>query len=141
MSLDLNTRIVTTTPYNIVNSDTVIFVNHAGPASIILPADGTTVLDLLQQANQAPQSVLPLSSQINPGLDDPAGLRPEEEDHNNRRYRSFYIKDYSGNAATNPITITGAGGKTIDCISFALINAGYGHIQVVYDGRDWKIIS
>jgi hypothetical protein len=140
MSLDLNTRIVTTTPYNIVNSDTVVFVNHVGPASIILPADGTTVLDLLQQANQEPQSVLP-SSHINSGLDDPAGLRPEEEDHNNRRYRSFYIKDYSGNAAANPITITSAGGKTIDSGSFAIINAGYGHIQVVYDGTNWKIIS
>ena len=55
--------------------------------------------------------------------------------------RSFYIKDFSGTAATNPITITSAGGKTIDGGSFALINGGYAHIHVVYDGTNWKIIS
>lgn len=139
MSLDLNTRIVTTTPYNVVDSDTVVFVNVAGPASVILPATGTNILTLLQQ-------VLPLSNQINSGLDDPTGLTPRPEhnddDHNNRRaYQSFYIKDYSGQALVHPITITSAGGKTIDGVSFAILNNGYAHIQVIYDGANWKIIS
>lgn len=41
MSVDLTTKIVTTTPYNIVNSDDVILVNvTTGPASIVLPATG-----------------------------------------------------------------------------------------------------
>ena len=55
--------------------------------------------------------------------------------------RSLYIKDFSGLAQTNPITITSAGSKTIDGVSFAILNGGYSHIQVVYDGTNWKIIS
>jgi len=42
MSVNLETRIVTTTPYSIVNNDDVIFVNViTGPAQIILPATGS----------------------------------------------------------------------------------------------------
>ena len=41
MSLNLTVKFVTTTPYNIINSDTVILVNvTSGPASIVLPATG-----------------------------------------------------------------------------------------------------
>jgi len=102
MSLNLNTTIVTTTPYNIVNNDDVIFINRPLAISSV---------------------VLPLT-----GSDD-------------SKKRSFYIKDYSGNAATFPITITSAGGKTIDGGTFAILNGGYAHIQVIYDGTNWKIIS
>lgn len=55
--------------------------------------------------------------------------------------RTLYIKDYSGLAQTNPITITSAGEKTIDGVSFAILNGGYSHIQVVYDGTNWKTIA
>jgi hypothetical protein len=129
MSLDLNTRIVTTTPYNIVDNDTVIFVNVVGPSSVILPANGIAVSNILQQAN------------INSGLDDPTGLEQGHGRPECKAYQSFYIKDYSGNAKTNPITITSAGGKLIDGVSFALLNRGYAHIQVVYDGTNWKTIA
>ena len=101
MSLNLATRIVTTTPYNIVNSDTVVFINRPSAiSSVVLPSTGTS----------------------------------------DEASRSFYIKDFSGNAGIFPITITSAGGKTIDGGSFALINGGYAYIQVVYDGTNWKII-
>ena len=41
MSVNLTTRIVTTTPYTILVADDVIFVNvTSGPAFIILPANG-----------------------------------------------------------------------------------------------------
>lgn len=60
---------------------------------------------------------------------------------NGSKKRSFYIKDYSGTSLTNPITITSAGGKTIDGVSFAMLNGGYSHIQVVYDGTNWKTIA
>lgn len=53
----------------------------------------------------------------------------------------YYIKDYSGNSAINPITITAAGNKTIDGVSFAMLNSGYSHIQVIYDGTNWKTIA
>jgi len=55
--------------------------------------------------------------------------------------RSLYIKDFAGTSLTNPITITSAGGKTIDGVSFAILNGGYSHIQVVYDGTNWKTIA
>jgi hypothetical protein len=102
MSLNLNTTIITTTPYSISNNDDVVFINRpSAVSSVILPSTGT----------------------------------------DDSKKRSFYIKDYSGNAAVYPITITAAGGKTIDGGSFAILNGGYAHIQVIYDGTNWKIIS
>ena len=102
MSVNLSTRIVTTTPYTIVNNDDVIFVNvTSGPANIILPATGS----------------------------------------DDSKKRSFYIKDYSGTSLTNPITITAAGGKTINGVQFAMLNGAYSHIQVVYDGTNWMTIG
>lgn len=102
MSLNLNIRIVTSSPYNVVTGDDVIFVNILSPSSIILPSTGN---------------------------------------EGGSEKRSFYIKDYSGLAQINPITITSAGGKTIDGSSFAILNMGYSHIHVIYDGTNWKIIS
>lgn len=55
--------------------------------------------------------------------------------------RSLYLKDYSGNAKNNPITITALSNKTIDGVSFAILNQGYSHIQVVYDGTNWMTIA
>jgi len=124
MSLNLNTKIVTTTPYNILTTDEVVFINiTSGPASVILPANG------------------------NATGEDCCGNKDKthDDDDNNPNtvvlQRSFYIKDYSGTAQTNPITITSAGGKTINGVSFAILNGGYSHIQVVYDGTNWKTIS
>ena len=102
MSINLHTRIVTTTPYNILNNDDVIFVNiTSGPASIVLPSSGT------------------------------------DDDEK----RSYYIKDYSGTSLTNPITITSAGGKLINGVSFAMLNGAYSHIYVIYDGTNWMTIA
>jgi len=123
MSLNLNTKIVSVTPYTVLLTDEVIFINvTSGPASVILPSNG------------------------NATGEDCCGNIIDDNKGNNKPtpvvlQRSFYIKDYSGTAQTNPITITSAGGKTIDGNSFAIINGGYAHIQVVYDGTNWKIIS
>lgn len=54
--------------------------------------------------------------------------------------RSYIIKDISGNSTTNPITIIANGGRLIDGVSFALLNGGYSHIQVVSDGTKWFTI-
>jgi hypothetical protein len=121
MSLNLSTKIVTTTPYNIISTDTIIFVNVAGPSSIVLPSTGEAVGE------------------------DCCGNEDSDKKYDAGKStvlkRSFFIKDYTGLAQTKPITITSAGGKTIDGVSFAIINSGYGHIHVVYDGSNWKIIS
>jgi hypothetical protein len=99
MAINYNTKIVTTTPYNIVPSDEVIFVNVSGPSSIILP--------------------------IVSGGDK----------------KAFYIKDYSGNSKINPITITARNGKTIDGVPFSILNNGYSHVLIIYDGVNWKTIA
>ncbi len=53
----------------------------------------------------------------------------------------YYIKDYSGNAVTNPIIITASGGATINGVSFAIINTNYSHIQVIWDGTNWQTLT
>lgn len=123
MSFNLKTKIVSTTPYTILTTDQVIFINvTAGPASVILPSNGNvTGEDCCGNASSK--------------CDDKTKSSPVT------LQRSFFIKDYSGTAQTNPITITSAGGKTIDGGSFAIINGGYAHIHLVYDGTNWKIIA
>ncbi len=99
MSISLQTTVVTTTPYNIVTANTVLYINIAGPATVVLPN----------------------------GAGGHVG-------------RSYIIKDISGNATTNPITITDTGGRFIDGESFAMLNGGYSHIQIVSDGTQWFTI-
>ena len=54
--------------------------------------------------------------------------------------RSYTIKDISGNASIYPITIVADGARLIDGVSFAMLNGGYSHIQVVSDGTKWFTI-
>jgi hypothetical protein len=54
---------------------------------------------------------------------------------------AFYIKDASGLALTNPITITAVGGATINGIAFALINGNYSHVQFVWSGAGWLTLT
>jgi hypothetical protein len=100
MSLNLQTVIVTTSPYTINKDDTLILVNRTSASSVILPTFTGSGY---------------------------AG-------------RSFYIKDFSGTSTVNPITIT-ASGKTINGVSFALLNGNYSHIQLAYDGTNWVTIA
>jgi len=61
--------------------------------------------------------------------------------NNSDKGKSFYIKDASGTSTTNPITITAPSNKTINGVSFAMLNGAYSHIQVAYDGTNWLIIA
>lgn len=51
----------------------------------------------------------------------------------------IYIKDGTGNAGINTITISG-NGNTIDGASSYLINNSYGAIKVAYNGSSWSIL-
>ena len=55
--------------------------------------------------------------------------------------KSFYIKDASGTSTTNPITITAPSSKTINGVSFAMLNGAYSHVQLAYDGTNWLTIA
>ena len=52
----------------------------------------------------------------------------------------FIVKDIDGDATTNPITITAAGGILIDGAASATINAPYGGLQFVFNGTEWNIV-
>lgn len=53
----------------------------------------------------------------------------------------FIIKDESGAAAGNPISIVVSGGvKTIDGLTSQSINTNYGSLTVIYDGTNYFII-
>lgn len=102
MSLNLQTQVVTTSPYTINKDDTLILVNRTSASSIILPTMGNS---------------------------------------DGEKGKSFYIKDASGTSTTNPITITAPSSKTINGVSFAMLNGAYSHIQVAYDGTNWVTIA
>lgn len=51
----------------------------------------------------------------------------------------YIIKDCTGDAITNPITIQGTAGQLIDGSITALINAPYGSVQLVFNGTEWSI--
>ena len=51
----------------------------------------------------------------------------------------YIIKDCSGNADTNNITVVGTGGQLVDG-STATINSPYGSISLIYNGSDWSIV-
>jgi len=54
---------------------------------------------------------------------------------------AFKIKDRTGDALANNITIDGNGGETIDGALTALINTDYGAIELVHTGTEWLILS
>lgn len=52
----------------------------------------------------------------------------------------YFLKDGTGDAATNPITITPNGAETIDDAATATINTNYGALTLVYTGGKWEIL-
>lgn len=51
----------------------------------------------------------------------------------------YIVKDVSGTAAVDPITIT-AVGHTIDGAASATINTNFGSVTLVFNGTEWNII-
>lgn len=52
----------------------------------------------------------------------------------------YMIKDCSGDADTNNITIQGSGGQLVDGSSGATINTPHGSVQLVFNGVEWSIV-
>lgn len=52
----------------------------------------------------------------------------------------FVVKDISGLAATNPITVSATGGTLIDGSATALINTNYGSLTFIFNGTEWNIV-
>ena len=54
-------------------------------------------------------------------------------------YASIVIKDSTGTAGTNAITINRAGTATIDGATSQSINSNYGSMKLICDGTNWFI--
>lgn len=52
-------------------------------------------------------------------------------------HKKYTVKDKSGSASTNAITVKG-NGNTIDGMSTLIINSNFGSIDFIYDGSDWN---
>jgi hypothetical protein len=50
----------------------------------------------------------------------------------------FIVKDISGAANTNPITVTAS--TTIDGSGSAIINSPYGGLMFIFNGVEWNIV-
>jgi hypothetical protein len=50
----------------------------------------------------------------------------------------YVVKDISGNAITNPITITAS--TTVDGATSATINSPYGSVTLIFNGTEWNIV-
>ena len=50
----------------------------------------------------------------------------------------YYVKDVSGNALVNPITIQDV--ALIDGVATALINSDYGSLTFVFNGTEWNLL-
>lgn len=148
MSFNLEITMVTTTPYFVLPTDQVVFVDVAGLSEVILPSDGIAKNEDCcgnkkhdddhhedHEHDKITGRVVKVVAVIDPERPEPEPDKPKI------LYRSYYIKDFSGQSQTNPITITSAGGETIDGVKFAILNGGYSHIQVVFDGKEWKTIA
>jgi hypothetical protein len=55
--------------------------------------------------------------------------------------KTVVIKDESGTAATNVITVTGQDGVTIDGQSGWAIDVNYGALTLTYGGSEWHIVA
>ncbi len=51
--------------------------------------------------------------------------------------RVMIVKDESGAAGTNNITVDGEGGETIDGVASVTISSNYGVLKVYSDGTNW----
>jgi len=51
---------------------------------------------------------------------------------------TYIVKDYTGNANTNPIAITAS--TSLDNSTNALIDTPYGSISLLYNSIDWSIV-
>ena len=51
----------------------------------------------------------------------------------------YIMKDCSGNADVNPITINGSGGQLVDGSS-ATINTPFGSVSLIFNGSEWSIV-
>ncbi len=94
----------------------------ASAATLTVADNDGTYLLLVTTASLAVAVTLPAPGALNTG-------------------RILVIKDKSGNAQVNNITISASGGSTIDGSASKVINTLYGRIALQSDGTNWWVIG
>lgn len=108
--------------------------------SSIISVNNTIVSPLLPVVIATTSPFLALTSDLFIGVNN-TGLVPFSVvlPANPQIGKLYIIKDLSGTAATDNITVT-AVGQTIDGSASAIINTDYGSITLVFDGVEWSIV-
>lgn len=109
-------------------------------SSSIISVNNTVVSPLLPVVIVTTSPYLALTTDLFIGVNN-TGLVPFSVvlPANPQTGKVYIIKDVSGTASTNPITVT-AVGHTIDGAAGATINTDYGSITLVFDGVEWSIV-
>jgi len=108
-----------------------------GANSITITSNGLT-LEPVRIASASPDTVLVTDSIVSYELTTPAAVAVSLPAGITGTV--YYLKDGTGDASTNNITITPDGAETIDNSATAVINTNFGAITLAYTGVKWIIL-
>lgn len=135
----------------IVSSNTGIFSSIPGTTGQVLTSNGAGVAPSFQAASSAPSTTITyvqtattpyvaLSTDIFIGIDSSGGARQVNLPNAPATGRIFAVKDYTGSAATNNITVTTVGGVVlIDGAATYVLNTNYQSIQLIFNGTSYEV--
>lgn len=115
--------------------------DYYGNANITYKMNNTTAGNTFQATRTAISYVVVVNQDYYIGVTDTSAPRTITLPQTGLiKNQSFIIKDESGAAGTNNISVVVAGGaKTIDGVASYPINNNYGSIQVIYDGTNYFV--
>lgn len=127
--LTVTTGNLTVSSGNVTVSGTVTAAGFIGSGSVILHYIATSTTPYVA-----------LSTDYYIGIDCSAGAKTVQLPNAPTTGRAFVVKDYTGNAGANNITVTTVGGVVlIDGAATSVLSTNYQSIQLVFDGTKYEI--
>lgn len=111
--------------------------NAAGSITINSGGAGQTVSITALDNTDSPYTVL--STDYHMSCDTTAGVLVVDLPNAPATGTSYVVKDLSGTADTNNITISTAGAETIDGAATFVMNTEYESVNLLYNGSSWEI--
>jgi len=122
---------------NIVGSGTINVVGNPGTSTLTISNTGTTTINYTNVAT-TPYVVLPTDDYLS--VDCSGGPITVELPNSTTTGRVIIIKDRTGNAFTNNISITTVGGAvTIDGVTTAVQNTNRFALQVIFNSANYEV--